>query len=255
MKKLDIALLILFPLTAVTVSLAFQVNFFVSILLFYGLPSFWLSLRTPKRITKTFFFALIFSLPIGIFIDYLATPDQSWFIPHSIFHFRLWGFVPIDNLVWGFFLVYFVIIFYEHFLEKGRDKQAFKKANYFVWCLMAVLALFVGVTLVRPEILVLHYAYFWIGIVLVLLPFLSFISFFPKLLAKFVRAGSYFFVLSLVYELTALQLNWWSFPGTHFIGWVQLLGYRFPFEEFFFYMSLITTALLSYYEFFDDDRK
>jgi len=33
------------------------------------------------------------------------------------------------------------------------------------------------------------------------------------------------------------------------------LGYSMPFEEFFFWIILSTIAILSFYEFFDDDRK
>jgi len=61
--------------------------------------------------------------------------------------------------------------------------------------------------------------------------------------------------LSFTYELTALHLGLWSFPGEHFIGWVDILGYRFPFEEFFFFIVLASIAGLAYYEFFDDDQK
>jgi hypothetical protein len=61
--------------------------------------------------------------------------------------------------------------------------------------------------------------------------------------------------LALMFELTGLELQLWTFPGTHFIGWVDLLGYKFPFEEFFFWFVLSAITILSYYEFFDDNRK
>ena len=58
-----------------------------------------------------------------------------------------------------------------------------------------------------------------------------------------------------MYELTALKLGWWDFPSRDFVGWVSILGTRFPLEEFVFWLCLFAMAILTYYEFFDDDQK
>lgn len=130
LKKLDIFLLILFPIASVVLSLTFSVNFLVSILLFFGLPSLWLSFRTWSQVSKTFLFSLILSVPLGIFIDYIATIDNSWFVPISVFPFRLFGVVPIEDLIWGFFLIYSIVIFYEHFLDKGKHELVDRRMKY-----------------------------------------------------------------------------------------------------------------------------
>lgn len=255
LKKVDIFLLILFPIVSVIISLTFHVHFLTSILLFFGLPSLWLSLRTPSQVTKTFVFSLILSTPLGIIIDYLAAMDKSWFVPTTDFPFRLFGVIPIEDLIWAFFLIYSIVIFYEHFLDKGKHELIDKKMKYLVWLIVMVVLVFFVIMLTQPELLAIPYAYFWGGIVLLILPTITFLSFFPRLISKYVKTASYFFLLSIVYELTGLQLNQWTFPGTHFIGWVQLFGYKFPFEEFFFWFVMGATSILAYYEFFDDDRK
>lgn len=51
------------------------------------------------------------------------------------------------------------------------------------------------------------------------------------------------------------MLGQWTFPGDQFIGWVNMLGVRFPFEELLFWFMLAAIGILSYYEFFDDNRK
>ena len=61
-----------------------------------------------------------------------------------------------------------------------------------------------------------------------------------------------FFFLS--FELTALKLDQWRFPGEN-IGHVQLFGLLFPFEEFIFWIVFGTPIILSYYELFVDDDK
>lgn len=254
-KKLDIFLLILFPILSVVLSLVFRANFLTSILLFFGLPSLWLSIRTHTQIKKTFLFSLILSLPLGIFIDYIATIDKSWFVPTTIFSFRLLGIIPVEDLVWGFFLIYSIVIFYEHFLDKGKHELVDKRMKYLAWPLIILMLVFFTLFFTKPELLVIPYAYFWIGIIFLILPTITFLSFFPRLLSKYVKTASYFFLLAVLFELTGLQLNQWTFPGQNFIGWVELFGHRFPFEEFFFWFIMGAVSILAYYEFFDDDRK
>ena len=255
LKKVDIILLVLLPIISVVASLVFKANFLQSILLFFGLPSLWLSIRTPHKIKKTFLFSLILSIPFGVFIDYIAILDASWYVPTTVFPFRLLGIVPIEDLIWGFFIIYSTVIFYEHFLDKGKHNLVDKKMKYLVWPLVILLLCFFMVLVTKPELLVIPYAYFWVGTLFFFLPTVTFLSFFPRLLSKYVKTASYFFLLSALAEFTGLQLNQWTFPGNNFIGWVELFGYRFPFEEFFFWFIMGSISILSYYEFFDDDRK
>ena len=256
LKKLDIVLLILFPLASVILSLVFKANFLVSILLFFGLPSLWLSFRTQTKIKKTFLFSLILSLPLGIFIDYIATINNSWFVPITVFSFRLFGVVPIEDLIWGFFFIYSIVIFYEHFLDKGKHELVDRRMKYLVWPLIIFALIFIVILFARPEFLQIRYAYFYLDLIFIFLPAVTFLSFFPRLLSKYVKTASYFFVLAILFELTGLHLNNWVFSDNgYFIGWVELFGYRFPFEEFFFWFVMGAISVLSYYEFFDDDRK
>lgn len=255
LKKLDIFLLILFPLVSISLSLFFKANFLTSIFLFYGLPSLWLSIRTPAQIKKTLIFSAIFSIPLGILIDYIGIIDGSWFVPFTVFSFRLLNIVPIEDLIWGFFVIYSIIIFYEHFLDKGKHELIDKKMKYLIWPIFSSLLIFLTILFTKPELLNIKHVYLWVGILLILLPSITFLSFFPRLLSKYVKTGSYFFLLALIFEITGLQLNQWAFPGTNFIGWIDFFGFRFPFEEFFFFVVMSSTCVLSFYEFFDDDRK
>lgn len=255
LKKFDIFLLIFFPILSVTLSLVFNANFLVSILLFFGLPSLWLSFRTQSQVKKTFLFSLILSIPLGISLDYIAITDNSWFVPTTVFSFRLFGVVPIEDLIWVFFLTYNIVIFYEHFLDKGKHELVDRRMKYLVWPLIILMIVFFTILFTKPELLVIRYAYFWLGTVFLILPAITFLSFFPRLLSKYVKTASYFFLLAILFELTGLQLNQWAFPGSNFIGWVELFGYRFPFEEFFFWFIMGAIGVLAYYEFFDDDRK
>ncbi len=254
LKKLDVVLMVVFPVLAVALSLFFKANFLWSTFLFYGLPSLWLSFRTPQKVLKTLLFTVMFSIPLGVIIGHFATADQSWFID-TVFPFQIFGVTPLENPIWAFFLVYFILIFYEHFLDKGKHNLIDRRMKYLVWPIVIIFVLFIIAMLVVPEAVYFPYAYLFTGVFIVAIPTFLFLYKFPRLLQKYAVVTIYFFVLSLMYEFTGLQLNQWSFPGNHFIGWVELFGYRFPFEEFFAWMVLGAVSAISFYEFFDDDRK
>lgn len=255
LQKLDIILLIVFPFLAALLSLLLRANYLTSILLFYGLPSVWLSWRTPTKVIKTLIFSVTLLIPLGVVLDYIGTIDHSWFIPTTVFPFRLFNILPLEDFIWFFLFLYMSVIFYEHFFDKGKPELVDKHMKYLAGPLVVLLVLFFVILFKNPALLAVPYAYFWIGLIFMLLPTISFLSFFPRLLAKHVKTGSYFFIHALLFELTGLQLNHWAFPGSNFVGRIELLGYHLPFEEFFFWILLGTISVLCYYEFFDDDRK
>jgi hypothetical protein len=254
MKKLDILLLTIFPFLATGLSLYFKTNFLVSIFLFFGLPSLWFTYRTPHKSLKTLIFASVFTIPMVLLIDYLAGGDASWHVA-TIFPVRILDTIPIEDFFVGFGMAYYTIIFYEHFLDKGKHDLIDKHMKYVIWPFILLFTVVLGNYFLMDKPLTIPYAYLWLGIILIIVPCVTFLSIFPRLLSKYVTTSAYFFLLYLIFEITALELEQWSFPGNNFIGWIELFQYRFPFEELFFWIGTSTIAILSYYEFFDDDRK
>jgi len=74
------------------------------------------------------------------------------------------------------------------------------------------------------------------------------------LAGKIVFQSAYFFVLGIMVELTAVSLNQWYFRGDQYIGIVEIIGVRFPIEEFL-WLVFAVPAYICIYEFFADDRK
>ncbi|MCF7918122.1 hypothetical protein K9L27_03975 [Candidatus Gracilibacteria bacterium] len=250
----DILLLVGFLLLAVGVSLWGQTTFLVSIFLFFGFPAAWLSYRKPERIKKLLLFSVFFTIPFVFLIDHLAVLDQSWHVP-TIFPFRLLGTIPIEDYIWSVFCVYLVTMFYEYFLDKYRDKLLYQYMKYFFILSGLVLIIFFTLFFAKPDALYIQYTYLFVGIFFALLPTFVFLFHYPKLLFKFFATVPYFFVLFLAMELVALHLGHWNFPGEHFVGWINLLGQNFPFEELLFWIFLFPVSILSYYEYFNDDRR
>lgn len=252
--KRDLIALIFFPIFATVVSLIFKTNLLISTLLFFGLPSVYLSLKIKKSIRKTFIFSILSSIPLGILIDYFAEKDGSWLIVDSVFPYRIFGLITIDGLIWLFFMVYFIVIFYEYFLDKKGRENINRKFKIFEIALSSFLIILVVSHSFFNE-LAIPYFYLILGILLMLLPVLLYLKNKPNFISRYSKVAFYFIYVFLLNELTGLQLNHWTFPGENFIGWVSILNYSIPFEEFLFWIGLCSVSVIIHYEYFADDEK
>ena len=116
------------------------------------------------------------------------------------------------------------------------------------------MGIFVVVLLIKPGIAVPYFYAAW-GLLLVLIPVVLMLLKFPKLYAKFFKTAAYFWYFSFIYELTAISLGHWVFPhSTAFLGWLNIRGNFFPFEELFYFIFLGALSVLTYFEFFDDQK-
>lgn len=241
------------PAFACIVSLYFQTNFLVSTLLFFGLLSIWLSARLPSRVPRVLLFAALLAIPVSIMVDYVGTMNGAWYVPQTVFPFRLFGAVPIEDIIWGFLLVYNPVMFYCNFFDPGSNKL-FHKRMWFPVFFNTLAALFVVLSVnIFPDVLSLEYAYLWIGTIVLGVPLVLFVSSYPRYVKQFILVALYFFALGLLFELVSLELGHWIFPGEGFIGWVHIFGQSMPIEEFIFWFVICSSATLAYYLFFDTD--
>lgn len=244
---------LLWPPAAAGISLLLNISLLGSIFIFLGIPAVYLSFRQRGLILKAALFSLATALPIGIIWDYIAHLNHQW-LGTTIFPVRFFGLVTIEDLLWGLFLTYTVILFYEFFLDRSsRESFWHPRMTILAFFLILLVVMFLGTYWLAPELLRIPYSYFWIAITVLLIPSLVELGRRPNLLSKFLVTGLYFFFLNLVYEITALKLALWDFPGDQYIGTLSVAGVHFPLEEFFLISSAI--AILSYYEPFDDDEK
>ena len=254
-KKRDLVFILLWPILGSIISLLVKANYFISIIIFFGIPAAYLSYKTQKFIKKIALFSAVLAIPLTIVIDYVMEITGGWFTPSSIFgSFRLFGYVMIDDLVWAFLYVYLVAIFYEYFLdEKCTPKLYYPRLKYLFIGTLFILGIFIFLYNSKPSLLQIDYFYLKVGVVLGLIPIILLLLNFPKLYAKFFKTAAYFFFLTFVFEITALKLGQWTFPASNqFIGFVSILGTHFPLEELFFWVVLGALAVLSYYELFDE---
>jgi hypothetical protein len=251
----DLAVVLLCPLFATAISFLFKTNSMASIFLFLGLPAIYLSVRAKEHIKKSAIFSVITGVII-IPIDYIAHLNKQWLIQQSIIPYKLFGFVTLEAIVWAILNIYLVVMFYEYFLDKHLTKKLWSPNFKYLFVIILVsIFSFILVLFGAPFLLKISYFYLILGLAAILLPLLLELLAAPKLISKFFKMGAYFFYLSFLYEVTALKLGWWSFPGIQFVGWLSVFGVRFPLEEFVFWIILFAMAVAAYYEFFDDDIK
>lgn len=258
-RKRALVAVLIWPIIASVLSFAFSADILTSIFLFFGVPAVYLSYLCRMRIVKTAFFSVLVTLPIATVVDYVMEHTGGWFLPLSVFgDFRLFGYVTIEQYIWLFLYVYLVVMFYETFLEHAptRERTLDPRLKWLSLLLLVPLGVFLILLAVNHSWLQIDYFYLKFGLIMVIPPIIFLVFRLPKLLGRMLKAGTYFFFLSFIYELTALALGQWEFPAENqFIGILDIGGMRFPFEEFFFWILLGAIATLSYYEFFDDDRR
>jgi len=254
-KKPDVLLLILFPIIAAILVEIFNLNFFVSTLLFFGVPSVYLSFKKPGLISKTLIFTLIFATVMLIVLDYPVYIDRSWFVPNSAFRF-LDNAIPIEDAVWCYLWVYFAIIFWEYFLDFGKAKDRISSnMRYLIIFLSSLLTSFFLLYFIKKDVLYMPYFYLKFGAVLIVLPMAGVLLRFPRLIKKVLIIGLYFFMVSFLHEYVGLRHNHWYFDGTHYLGTTMFQGHLLPYDEIIFWWALGVPSLICWYELFVDNKK
>jgi hypothetical protein len=90
---------------------------------------------------------------------------------------------------------------------------------------------------------------------MLIIPIVLELVFHRRLIAKFFYLGAYFFFFTFLHAITAFGSGQYEFLGDQFIGWIVIMGLRFPIEDIVFWVILFSMGIITYYEFFDDDEK
>ncbi len=240
---------------SVPLILGFNVKPLTSALFFFLIPTIYLFIRRKKPLKRILAGSILIGIGLGFIFDVMLSANNAWneLASQLTFNYRIFGFWPADEPIWFILWVLFIIVFYEHFYEKEKRGLVSKRFKYLAVPVSIILVLVLGTFVIRGNIFHLRYAYFSLALPAII-PVIWVLKKYPALFIKFFKTGVFFFMLFLIYELTAVKLGQWYFPG-EYIGWVELAGLRFPFEELFFWMMLSSFTVLSLYEGFVDDDK
>lgn len=254
-RQIDFWVILGIIFCSVLVILEFRVKPFTSALLFLVVPTIYLFIRRDKPVKRIFAGAALIGTGLGFVFNLLVSANNGWneLASQLTFNYRIFGFLPVEEPVWFFFWALFIIVFYEHFFEREKKGIISKRFRYLAIPISIVLIFVLSVFVIKGNVFHFRYAYFFTALPAII-PVAWVIKWYPKLAVKFFKTSSFFFVMFLIYELTAVKLGQWYFPG-EYIGWVELMGLRFPIEELLVWMTIGSYVVLAIYEGFVDDEK
>lgn len=234
-------------------SFVFNAHQIVSQILFLGVPALILAALEPRAALKALIFGLVF-VPLWLFVEHVMQTTGQWHAI-SIFPERFLGSIAYDAITWFLLAQLYIVMFWEYFFESHKRIKVWQRR---MTPLIATLSIFLVITIVlllwAPKFLQIPYFYLLLTIIVFILPLVMELKAHPNLLPKFLKVSAYFIYAFTVYEVTAIALGQWYYPSTQFIGWVELFGQRFPFEEFVSWILIGSMTCLAWYEHFDDDE-
>lgn len=256
MKKTDLAVVAIVPLLVflAVFFLGLRISYLESLILVLAIPGIYLSLKNKEKVRKVAWFTLLVSVPIAVVIEIVAFGDNGWSVPNSVFPWRLFGFMPLEDYIWMFLVTYIILIFYEHSCSRKFDSGISGKIKNMNWALYSLMGLVIILFYSNNSLLKVSYSFLWLGSVFFLIPTLLFLAKYPDFTASFFWTQAFFFYVHLIFKLIGLKLNHWIYPGIHYAGWISFFDLKFPVEEFFFVIVIGAFAACSYYEFFTSKR-
>lgn len=258
-RVIDIFVILLITVVAALLTEAFHTKALTSMLMFFIAPSVYLLLRRRNlNIFKYIVTAFTMGITVGA-LDAAITANMGWWIPvgRLVFPVRFWGIWNIDNTLWYMGLIFYIVIFYEYFLDTEKDRKLSSKFCYFVWFPIITSLILISFIVFFPNVLShVRYAYLTLSIPFVIVPITLLFIYGRKnileLLKKFSIASAFFFVVNLTHEVVALRQNQCIFPG-EYIGTIHFAGVIIPIEEFMMYIIIFAFVILTHYEIFVDD--
>ena len=228
-------------------------NYIVIALFFFVIPSLYLSIRNKKMMKKIATVSIVMMVPIVTIIGYLGYTDGSWY-NFGVSGITVFNTYPVDDFLWAFLYGYYILAVYEYFFEREKILRLPKKFLRFELLSLAASVLFCLYLVYRQTPLVIPYFYVYlISIFAIVIPGIIFLRY-QKVFVKALYTGLFFLPLSFLCEHVSMEKGAWIFPGNHFIGYVQLLGAHFPFEELLWLICMVP-AIVAYYEIWADDEK
>ncbi len=252
-KKNDLILTIIIFGVMAAMWLLFDLKPLIGFIITTLVPSLYLIFREKKNFTKIFWAVFIFGGILGFIFDFLETLNKGWLVSRLIIPWKIFGVLPVDDYLTFFLMTFFIVIFYEHFLDDEKRKLV---SENIMWALIPSLIILLALIIffpINPNLFSIPYVYL-VGGTIAIIP-TAIISFYkPKLFVKFLKIAASFFFVWLITDIVALKTGAWYYPG-EYVGKVQIFGAIFPFEELFFWMMLYASSIVAYYELFVDDLR
>lgn len=234
-----IGLLVLFDLVP---------NAFNSVLLFFLLPT--VLLMKPEHIfVRPIYFSIIVATSAIIMIDTIAHMSHQWNIPHSILSSKLFWYVTIEVIFWAVLNFFLVTFLWENYFLQSKSHKIIPCNLYKLVAFLFIIILFSIFLRYKQYWDQMKYFYAWYGTVLIVLPACIYLFRRPHFRSKLIMLAGLHALLTGVYEIIALRVGWWSFPGRYLMAY-DFFWHTLPLEEVICWLVFFPVAIISYYDFF-----
>lgn len=249
-RQAKIIFLFFYVILACLIVLLLKPYYLFSIMIVLVPPSLLNFLWLKKSRTKILLFSVFSTLLLALPVELASRLANVWDV-QSVFP-RPFGLIPLENMLFAFINLLWVLSFYEFFTDRDGSKLISKKIKYLIglYCLWA--AIIYIFYFYNKNLIALNY--FQMAVPVLVIPSAIIFIKKPGLLRKTILPTIFFAVVFFVYEIVSLKIGSWWWPGAYLLSF-QIDGGVFPLDDVIIWYFLSTPALIGGYEFFADDWK
>jgi hypothetical protein len=205
-------------------------------------------LKKSKR--KVLVFSLSATFLFAFAVELVSRLADAWDV-QSVLP-RMFGIMPLENILFAFINFFWVLSFYEYFVDRDSSGKISKRFKYLIGLFVLFSFVVFSMYFYNPNMVAMDYS--TVAIITLLIPSVLIFSKNIKLLKKTVLPIVFFSLVFFVYEAVSLLIGSWWWPGEYLLP-VNFFGHVFPLDDVVIWYILSTAALIGGYEFFADDFK
>ncbi len=248
--KIKLILLLVYVFLAVVLVYFFRPIYLFSILLVLLPPAMvnflWLKQARFKIIAFTAATTLLFAPPVELAARLANAWDVQSLLP------RLFGWAPLENLIFAGLNFFWVLSFYEYFVNGDKAVSSFPRFKWLLGLYALFSAVFYLIFFLQPAWAAL--SYFNLSLLILFIPGVIIFSCQPALLKKVWLPTLFFALVFFIYEAVSLVIGSWWWPG-EYLWPVTLFGHRFPLDDVIIWYFISTPVLIGGYDFFMNDKE
>ncbi len=248
-KKLRLIGLFVYILLACLVVYFLEPVYLLSIIIVLVPPSIVNFLWLKKSRQKILIFSIVSTFLFAFAIELSSRLANTWDVQSTLP--RVLGIIPLENMLFAFLNIFWVLSFYEYFVDR-ETKNISKKFKYLVMMFLVFSLIIFGAYIYNPEIIAMNY--FTTAIIILIIPSIIIFGKNPSILKKTLLPTLFFAFVFFVYEIVSLKIGSWWWPGEYLKTFI-VFGKVFPLDDIIIWYFLSTITLIGGYEFFADNSK
>lgn len=249
-KKKRLFFLGLYILVSCLFVYIFKPVYLLSIVIVLVPPSIINFLWLKHSRKKIFWFSIITTLLFAPPVELMARVADAWDV-QSILP-RLFGLAPLENILFAFLNFFWVLTFYEYFVDKDKKEKLSSKYPIIIGLYTLLAVVIFTLFFLSPGIVGVNYHF--LALIVLIIPGSLLFYKKPRLLKKTILPTLFFAYVFFLYEIISVLIGSWWWPGEYLLP-LNLVGNVFPLDDVIIWYFLSTPVLIGGYEFFVDNNK